>query len=220
MLRILKVLAVLAVAACAMTAVASASAVERFHSEGGPTTLTGSQVGTDVFTTDGGTVECEEAKYTGTQANATATTITVAPTYSNCSALSGFASATIDMNGCEFKFNEPSAKLEGTTDIVCPAGKEITVTASSFGTSKCIIHIPPQTGLGTIEYTNEGTGPTREVIIFGFLIGIDYTETAGTGFGACSANTGTNGTYECVITVTGAHSINGGPWTHTGVWIV
>jgi hypothetical protein len=216
MLRNLKALAVLAVAACTLTAVASASAVERFHSEGSSTTLTGTQIGTDVFSTDGGTVECDDATYKGTLSASTATTVTVAPTYSKCTALSGFASATIHTNGCEYKFNEPSSGLVGWMDIVCPIGGEITVTASSFGTLKCTIRILPQTGLAFVSYSNSGTGATREVTVTAGISGIKYTEIAGTGFGACSHNSNTNGSYEGETKVTGEH---GSPATHTGIWV-
>src|SRR4051794_22360841 len=166
MIRNLKILSLAAVVVFALTAVSSASAAV-FHSEVEPTTLKGTQIGTDVFTTNAGTTECEEANYAGTQPTKTTETVEVAPTYSGCSSLSGFASAIIDPNGCTYKFHittkTTATTYDGHVDIVCPPTKEITVTASLFGTSKCIIHIPPQTGVGLIEYHNEGAGSTRDV---------------------------------------------------------
>jgi len=142
----------------------------------------------------------------------------VEPTYSGCSSLSGFASATIDTNGCKYKFNITSETTTTTFDgdiaIVCPAGSEITVTASLFGQSKCIIHIPPQTNLANVEYHNVGSGNTRDVTVTVSLTGITYTQTAGSGFGACTTEHQTNGTYTGEATVKGFEGKK-----QKGIWI-
>jgi hypothetical protein len=215
-MRKLKFLGLLVIA-FAMMGVSSAVAAE-FHSEGSSTTLTGTQLGVDEFNTNGGTVECQEATYKGSQTGTTATTVSVAPTYSQCSALSGFASATIDTNGCEYVFHAELATVEATVDIVCPPEKEITVTASSFGTNKCTVHIPPQQDLDHVVFHNDGVTTTREIIVTVTIEGIHYNETKGTGFGACAGGTASNGTYNGEATVTGEHTENG-KTTHTGIWV-
>jgi hypothetical protein len=217
MLQGLKTLSLGTMVLFAVSVGSNASAAE-FNAEGSPTTLTGTQIGTDVLTLNGGTVECEEITAKGTQTGLVATSVKLAPTYTSCSALSGFASATVDMNGCEYQLNQPSGSgpttFEGTFTIVCPAEKEITVTASSFGTSKCTIHIPPQGPLTGVVYHNEGSGATRDLTATIDLSGIKYNETAGTGFGACSGGEASNGTYEGEWTITGDVGE-----IHRGIWI-
>src|SRR5690242_11310177 len=57
---------------------ASAAMAGDFHSETSTdTVIKGSQVGTDVFTVNAGTVKCNEATYAGNQSGATATTVKV-----------------------------------------------------------------------------------------------------------------------------------------------
>jgi hypothetical protein len=87
-------------------------------------------------------------------------------------------------------------------DIVCPANQEITVTSNETTppnslTTKCTIHVPPQTGINGITYENVGAGATREVRVKVASTNIKYTHTAGTGLGACTTgvqqNTGSFG---------------------------
>jgi hypothetical protein len=204
----------------AMTA-SGAMALQKFHSEGSPTKLTGSQEGQDVFKTDGGTVECTTATYVGEQTGTEVTEVEVAPTYSGCTAFGGFAGAEILMNGCKYRFTitgeDASHHATGTADIICSGTNEITVIAKSFGTTKCTAHIHAQNGLGTVTYTNVGTGATREVTVDVSITGITYNQTAGTGFGACSSTETTNGTYTGHALVTGEHTV-GGVTTHTGIF--
>jgi hypothetical protein len=223
MLRHLKALCLASVAVFALTAVASASASE-FKSENATSTfMHGVQIGSgDVFHTNAGNVTCTSATYAGTQAGASSTTATVAPTYSGCT---GFLiSATIHMNGCEYKFEEPTVTTAGVTyhgaiEIVCPEGKEITVTAISAGTTKCTIHIPGgQTFANAAEYTLSGSGETRKIVATISISGIHYSQTAGTGFGACTTeNNQTNGTYSGEAEMKGWTS--SAMSTQQGIWI-
>jgi hypothetical protein len=192
----------------AVMGVSSASAVE-FKSASAPVTVTGSGTEATTFTTTAGTVNCKQESYTGTASSTSQATLTVTPSYSECSGF-GF-SATIDMNSCDYLFH-----ASGTVDIVCPAGNEITVTATSFGTTKCVVHVPPQTGLGTITFDNEGTGETRDVKVTANVTGIHYSHTAGTGFGACGTGTGTAGKLEGTVTTTGETDPG---TTHVGIWV-
>ena len=223
-MRNLKALGLALVAAFAMSAVvASAASAAEFRAESTPVTLTGAQEGQDVFETDAGEVECTEATYHGTQSVSPAASVEVAPTYSGCSALFGTPAEVIP-NGCKYRFkitSETSATTShGTVDIVCPVGKEITVTVKgTFGSSthKCTVHIPSQNGIAGITYTSEGTKSGRYVMVDVNANTIKYSQTAGTGLGACSnASNTTNGIYIGQSKVTG--EVDGGSGA-IGVWV-
>ena len=213
-----KALGLVLVAALAMSAVAAASASAEafdFYAEETPVTLKGAQhSGEDVFTTTVGTVKCNEATYTGSQGEPEASALEVAPTYSGCTAFG--LSATLDMNGCKYRFTAgtfESGKPKGTLDIICPEGKEIAVTASFLGTLKCTIHIPPQSNLGMITFTNvEGTAPEVTVAV-SIEEELKYTHTAGTGSGACSSGSAENGSYTSAALIAG----NGGGEASTAI---
>jgi len=172
--------ALVAVLATSSVLAASASA-DVVTSEAGSsvvTTVTGKQGIADVFTVDGGVVKCETNTYTGSFKSGTSS-VELTPTYSNCTYL-GLATI-IDMNGCFYRGNiKAGSSTEGTVDIVCAAANEITVTASIFGIKKCIVHIPPQTGLIGAIGTNIGSGATREGPGDIKITNIKYSQTAGT----------------------------------------
>jgi hypothetical protein len=119
----------------------------------------------------------------------------------------GLAS-TIDMNGCDYLVHVSltAGDTTGTVDVVCPVGQEITVTAPAVGTKKCIVHVPPQTGLTTGTGTNVGSaGPTSEITLSLALTGLKYSQTAGTAeSGNClTADNTTTGTYTGKALITG-----------------
>ncbi len=199
MIRKFKLFGVMAVAALALTAVAAsaAQAAPEFHVESAPATITGEQIGTQVFTTTAGKVECSTATFKGSTAVTATTSQLLAPTYSGCRAF-GFLSANVATNGCEYNFHLTAGGVSpfpATVDIVCPAGKEITVTTSF---SSCVIHVPAQTGLGGITITNTGTKTTRDLDVKLAITGIKYSQT-----GSCTGGevTDTNGTLTGEATV-------------------
>lgn len=223
MIRNLKVLGLALVAVFALSAVAAsmASAAE-FSAESVPVTLTGTTESgvVEKFKTTAGSVECH-GEYEGTMATKPTTTVSIAVkggSYENCTAL-GFPGSTIHMNGCTYLFHITPATNPptGSVDIVCPKEKEITVTAISAGTSKCVIHVPPQTDLTTVRYSTIGAGATREITAIAEISGLKYTHTPGTGLGKCTEGSATNGSYEGKATLTG--EVDGGT-THIGVFLV
>ncbi len=204
----------------------SSAAAWQFHSEIAPLKVTGSiDSGADVFELDAGTVSCSTVSYTGTVGNLTATTWMLSPSYSGCIAF-GFANTVISMNGCEYLLHAEATEggiNKGSMDIACPSGKEVTIVVSSFGTTKCTIHIPPQTGLRTLRFTNIGTGTTREITVDLNISGaaggggLKYSQTAGTGFGACSNATNTSlGSYNGLASLTGEADF--GTEGHVGIY--
>ena len=216
MTRNLKVFGLTLVAALALSAfVASAASATAFSfkSNTDNPTLTGKQHGTnvDVFTTDSGTVRCSEATYVGSQAGTSASSVEVAPTYSGCKLLF-FINVTIDPNGCKYRFNtvtKEGANFEGNTDIVCPAGKAIEVTAPG-----CTITYPAQNGLTKVTFTNLGTGHTQEVTVdVGITTGIQYEEHGGT----CENETGL--TNNGSLTGPSLFTAENATKEHIGIWV-
>jgi hypothetical protein len=225
MTRNLKALGLALVAAFAFCAViASAASADEFRAESAPVTLTGIQdPGTlDKFTTTAGTFECEKANYTGTQGAVSSTAVVITSVYSECF-VGGAIPAIIDLNGCTYKFTIDAAPATtGTVHIECPTTvgpphvtHEVTITIG-IPTGKCTIHVHEQT-IGGIKYTNVGAGATREITVDVNTSGITYTETAGTGLGACTtSSTQHNGAYVGKTTITGEKDPSG---VHIGVFV-
>jgi hypothetical protein len=219
MTRNLKVLGLALVAALAVGAVGASAALGNANywflsdaSAGATTTFKGEQVvaNGDRFVIDGGTFKCEATHYTGTQVGPTVSTITLSATYSGCKF--GPIPITINMGNCHYLIHTDTngdttnGQFDTITTITCTSG-DITITASSAGTTKCITHIPAQ-NLGTGLVATNGTTPGGIKDITGHIdfSTITYTQTGGTGLGAC-ANFGStethNGVYEGEATHTG-----------------
>ncbi len=88
--------------------------------------------------------------------NLPATERTVAQDQSNCVGSIGelAAPATVTMNGCDYVWHIGTTievgKWGSTTDIVCPAGKQIEAhvyTSATHATTVCTFNIPAQSGL-------------------------------------------------------------------------
>jgi hypothetical protein len=139
-----------------MAQAASAHVPARFTSEQNTTTITGeTDPGTvSKFVVTGQTVECGIERYHGHVVGTSVETVTVTPTYTECTAF-GFLNAKVTGFGhypasegagpyCDYRL-----RADGFADIECPVGKDITVEAST-----CTVHVPAQTELGT---TTENT---------------------------------------------------------------
>jgi hypothetical protein len=214
-------LALVAVFAMSAVAASGAQAVVNFHSDTNPTITTGQSVEEAKFVTSGGTVKCTEESYKGTMTGTqngstwTTTTATVEPTYGGCTAF-GFVGATIDVNGCTYVFHltEATAPPTATVDLVCPAEKEITVTAGS-----CITHVEPQTGLVHATFANGGTTTeTKDITVTSTFSGIKYTETSGC-LGGHNGTTQSNGTLNGKETIKGYEDNNGVEGNQVGIWV-
>jgi hypothetical protein len=218
-MRNIKILGLMLAAMFAMSAVAATTAsADEFTAETYPVTLTGSNEpeSSDVFTTTAGPVTCKKAKYVGTTTGPS-TSITIAPSYEECTGF-GFP-AVVTVNGCHYVFNiVGGTSTNGDVDLVCPAGNQMTVVAAVAGTTKCIVHVSSQSDItGTLNYTQIGSGTTREVTVDDGISGIDYTHTEGTGIGKCTpGGSATNGTLTAKGVVTGEVDPSG---SHIGVFL-
>jgi hypothetical protein len=93
------------------------------------------------------------------------------------------------------------------TDIICPAGKEITVT-----TAACVVHIPPQTFIEHVLWSNQGGGgPLLHITETITETGITYTETAGCSF----PGKHTDGAVKGTETIVGENSKG----KQEGIWV-
>jgi len=172
MIRNLKVLGLALVAVFAMSAMAaSAASASEFTSESGTTTLHGTQVTQNVFTVTGGNVKCNTATFrTTATVGTTALDVTVKPTYSSCTAIG--QTSTINMNGCEYKIT-PTSTTTGTVAIVNCAGN-IIVTSGDPVVS-CTITVTPTNPIdNAVDFTEEGAGKTRDVLVTSTAKGLSY----------------------------------------------
>ena len=216
MIRNLKVLGLAVVAIFAMSAMvaSAASASYWFKSDaaaGKTTTLKGEQIkreiskevfANDEFTTTAGIVKCTAATYTGSAVGPTQTSVTLHPVYTGCTAF-GFT-AEVTTTGCNYVFDVTATNFAATTTIECETGKEITVVAKLAGVTKCTVHIGAQDA-GTITLTNatKGSGVKDIHADINIASGISYTETAGTGAGACANGGAATGSYIGTATISG-----------------
>lgn len=216
MTRNLKALGLVLLAALAINA--SAASAAEFHSEGTETELAGTLEGSQEIITSLGTMKCATGTYTGKMSGSTASTLTVAPTYKNCSI--GTSPVEVEMNGCEYQFHAGIGGT-GSTSLLCPKEKEITFTVRNmFGEDVCTLHVHPETGHRTVTYTNVGVGTTREIVKHVEIVGVTYSETKGTSFFEACKTTKTTHNMEIFETwrATGYHQFFGK--THTGIEII
>lgn len=155
MARRLKV-ATLAVFVVALVGSANPDAVlsSTFSIDAGQATVTGSQESTNVLKVTGGQFSCSLAIFHGNVTGPSLHSITLEPTYEDCHEETFGISAKITGFGgygeehpCHYSLDP-----DGTVDLVCQDGGEVTIDAAT-----CIVHIPGQNGIGSVDYVG-GTG--------------------------------------------------------------
>jgi hypothetical protein len=149
-------------ASAVMASAAQALSQGQFTSVGDvyPTVITGNQEGTENFyQTRSDKFSCTTAEYESTLSTK-GKIITVTPHYAGCTN-SGGAGSTYTLNGCHFTFEAQTytgagdETTHGTAGIKCPPGQSITITGPG---GICIVHIPEQTSLTTVTFTNKPAG--------------------------------------------------------------
>jgi hypothetical protein len=116
-----------------------------------PTTVTGtSAFGNDTFITEGGVVEC--SSHFQATLTAASSSVTVTPTYkSGCWAF-GFLEGSVETNGCDYLFTEPTGSgdsYSASVDLTCPAFKWIVIKAAT-----CTVTVMPQLNLKSVALTD------------------------------------------------------------------
>jgi hypothetical protein len=204
--RVLPVL--VGVLATGLLAAAGAQASPEFHVESAPATIEGSQTTTQELKVTTGVVKCTTVTTKGTLASTTSTELEVEPTYGGCKAFG--VNATWAANGCKYKSTMVIGSNPPTTvtDVVCPAGKEMTITPTGIN---CVIHIPPQNNIKHVVWDKEGSGATRDLKATLTEEGITYSET---GAGCFFPGTYNTGVYFGTETVKArkAESVQQGIW--------
>jgi len=170
--------------------------------------LTGDQESQHSFATAEGFAKCTTASFSAKSTEAAhINELTVVPSYQGCSAY-GFATADIKTNGCTYTFTTPTSVGAGLVTwsgsswhIVCPAGKSIEITPTSFGVSVCTQFWGAQTPEGGhVRGKNvAGSNPMDLTLEFG-LQQLHYTGTGSVCTGPTNELTGTyngNSTFRC-----------------------
>jgi hypothetical protein len=129
------------------------------------------------------------------------------PTYFGCENFLG-AATSFSTNGCGYWYNLAKGSTKGTTDIECPAGKSMEIKVGSI----CTYTIGTQTGLGSVSFSNVGSGSTREIALSTNVTGLTSTRTTNDFF--CPA-AGSTGTFTGNLTMTGESA--GG--NHIGIFV-
>ena len=210
--RKVKILGLLvAVFALSGVATASASAAE-YHSEVATTFLQGNQVTTNVFATPAGNVKCKKAEFLGQQSTATATSLTIEPLYTECTAFG--QNAEVTMNGCDYTF-KPLSAASSTVEINCPTGKHITIDVPA---GKCEVTVfPTLPTKDTVDTVAGGSGATRDLTVESTVEGIEIEpEGTGTICGATGVKTDKT-SYTGTVTLKGFS--NAGHTTQVGIWV-
>ncbi len=116
--------------------------------------------------------------------------MTLGPEYTGCSAF-GFATAHVKVNGCTYTLTTPT-KIgigEVTWDasatpeksqihVICPVGKKIEITPTSFGVSVCTAFVGEQTpAAGHLVARNHGPENEMTITDEATVEGVTYTST-------------------------------------------
>ena len=202
-----RVAAVLTAVVAVSLLAASTSGAANFTASNYPTTLQGGALkGSGKFTSEAGSVECA-AESSATLNGQSSTLSTTNTKVTSCSAF-GFLTAEIKGEGCYGVVHLASGSgdsYSGLGDLVCPAGAAVVMT---MGT--CEVKTFPQTGLGSIQFTNETAA--KRIAVKANVTGIAYTVTKdgiGCPYGGTGAKTGatlSQSTASQLITNNGADS--------------
>jgi hypothetical protein len=224
MIRKFKALGLALIAVFAMSAVVASAAqatAGTLTAEGKTVTVTGEQIlgnehvftltdhqtppGSGVFAT----TKCKKAHFDGIgSVTDGATSITVTPTYSECTAFG--QPATVEHTSCKYVLKTETPAGTGwhvNTAIVCNPGDEIHVQ-----TGTCSVTVPAQEDLTTSEVTNSGgAGTAMDLLLDTNIKGITYTVTKDN-IGCPLSGTGTfhNGDYVGKTTVKAHTTVGGG----------
>ena len=211
-------------------AMAASAASAKFDSEVEHTLISGDQPAgkPHTFTVNAGTTTCKVAKFSGTSVGAftgtswTSEDLAITPEYRECPTivLGESHDTHVKTNGCIYTFHagettEAGTKVDGSTDIVCPAGK--VVEWEITGANICKITFPPQNNVAGITYHNTGTGATRDVDWIISITTLTYTQDGifcpGNNF--MTPTTFTNGKYSGEVTLVGTNTAG----TQVGIWV-
>jgi len=151
--------------------------------------VTGDVEGEPVFTFSGGSFKCTSNHFHGSGAASVGAVneLTIETTLSGCT-LFGFSTVDVKFNGCTDTFTTPTSIKAGEVTwhaatqyhTVCPAGKKIELTPTTFGASICTLSISEQTPTsGHIVGRNVVGSSPMDVTLEYTLEGLHYTGSGG-----------------------------------------
>jgi hypothetical protein len=181
---------------------ASASQASSFMTEGEkyPVTVSGNQVGENIFTvkTEAGKnseVKCKKATFSGTVSKKSSE-VTVHPTYEECTAFT--LPATVTTTGCDFVLHSSTGSIDtfaAVVDVSCGGSAAITIK-----TATCHVSVGVQNGLAAASLTNNTAAGTISVVAT--ITNIGYINiTDGIGCPLPDKLSHTDGTYNGTILV-------------------
>lgn len=218
MTRNLRALGLALLAAFALGALAvSAASAHTFKSENAPVTLHATQVSNQTFTVTGHSVVCKNATFHGSSTNKANETVTLSPTYTNCTFGELEAAVTVPST-CNFVLHSatPTTNM-ALVDIECNHGGPIVINVGGI----CEIRIgdthPPtmttvNQGLSGVKYTNiAGNGTTtREIEVEATVDNVSDVVIGSLCFlGGLSTGTHTNAGYRGNARLTGTETGGG-----------
>jgi len=195
MIRKHKALGLALMALFAFGAIAQSAAADPLTVASGEVHITAAQEGTGhVFTAgSSGEVKCttSSSDTTATSVSGQVNEITVAPTYTGCTAFG--STADIKVNGCTYTLTTPTnlgggvvtwhANLpenKGQIHVLCPEGKSIEITPTFLGASVCTQFVGAQTPTGGhIVGRNVAGSIPMDITLEVTLTGIHYTGSGG-----------------------------------------
>jgi hypothetical protein len=170
--------------------------LERFRTETSSASLGGKLLEKMKIEAAGNTLTCPEGSYTGSVSSKKSESLTLNPTYKNCTF---FVATTVEMNGCAYTID-----VHGTFALTgSKCASEPMSYNSKFLGSECKVTIGPQT-LGTLSYTNVGSGKERSITLDPTATGITYTST---GFLCGKAGTFSDGVLKGKSSLTSSQGI-------------
>jgi hypothetical protein len=152
-----------------------------------------------------GAIRCTNATFSGgTNATGESTTEETHPSYSSCSDSFG---RTVDVSttGCNYLFHVTTKlkedEYEGTSDVVCEAGKLIELKVTSGGSTLCTVTIGSQTGTGPIRFDDMTAVMPTDVTVTAKANNVRSTTSGGLFNCGISNGEHTEGTYTGNTTV-------------------
>jgi hypothetical protein len=190
----------------AQTALWVSPPARTFHSESKSTYLRGSAETWSYFSAGPSLLpSCTAASYEGSMPESSASQITVHPEYV-C------PGAKVSTSGCNLRFSgDYPGAVSGSADIVCEAGKAITVTANA-----CTVSYGSQSGVHAVTYSTSQPGglKTRSIRVAMKLQGLHWTTPAGCGYYGLGTS-GSDGELTSEFTLKGENGV----LEQVGVWI-
>jgi len=190
MIRKHKALGLALLALFAFGAIAQSAAASPLTVATGEVHITAAQEGTGhVFTAgSSGEVKCttSTSDSTAIPVSGQVNEITVAPTYTNCTAFG--STADIKVNGCTYTLTTPTSigvgvvTWSGSTQlhVLCPVGKSIEITPTFLGASVCTQFVGAQTPTeGHVVGRNVAESVPMDITLENTLGGIHYTGSGG-----------------------------------------